>query len=396
MRRPRSVGLGGLHVAAIDGILEKPFRGERLELEDIVRLLESDEVEKIGRAAHRMMLRLHPEFPLTTFVVGRNINYANVCDTHCLFCAFARPKGHPEAYVLTREEILEKVRELVDVGGTEVLMQGGTHPDLGLAFYEDLLRTIKRHYPNVHLHSLSVAEVRRMAELDGLSVREVLRRLKAAGLDSLPGAGAEILDDRTRLFVSRKKGSWRLWVETMEAAHEVGLHTTATMVIGLGESLEERALHLLRLRASQDRARARGFTGYLAFILWTFQPEHTRLALLGYGSRVPPEEYLKHVAVARLALDNIPNFQASWVTMGPEVGVLSLEYGINDMGSTMMEENVVSAAGTVHAVTTNYLIDLIRSAGRLPAQRNTFYEILRVFSPGEYAERDFVYQSRKP
>ncbi len=368
---------------AIDGILERALNGERLTFEDGMALFESDEVEKMGAAADKIMKKFHPE-PVTTFVIGRNVNYSNVCDTYCRFCAFYRPPGHEESYVLDDDVILQKIRETVEVGGTEILMQGGTHPDLTVEYYEGLLRKIKQHFPQIHMHSLSNAEVEKMAEVSGITIEETLRRLKAAGLDSLPGAGAEILDDRTRMKISRKKGSWKRWIEIQKTAHKVGLHGTATMVIGFGESLEERVLHLLRLREAQDET-----GGFKAFIVWTFQPDNTNLK----AERLPAEEYLKALAISRLMLDNIENFQSSWVTMGPEVGKLSLSYGCNDFGSTMMEENVVSAAACTHKVNTNQILRLIREAGKIPAQRNTNYEILRVFREGEQAEKDFIMQN---
>lgn len=373
----------------IDQILERALRGERLSLEDGLALYDSDEIEKIGAAAHQRMLSFHPEYPITTFVIGRNINYSNVCDTYCRFCAFYRPPGHEEGYLLNDEEILKKIQETVDVNGTEILMQGGTHPDLPFEYYLNLLRKIKQRFPNIHMHSFSTAEILKMQEVSGLPLEEVLRQIHAAGLDSLPGAGAEILDDRTRMKISRKKGSWTKWIEVMETAHKIGMSTTATMVIGFGESNEERVLHLLRIRESQDKALSIGAIGYLAFIPWTFQPDNTNLP----GNKATPEEYLKNLAISRLMLDNIKNFQSSWVTMGPEVGKISLSYGCNDFGSTMMEENVVSAAACTYKVNTNLILELIREAGRIPAQRNTKYEILRVFKDGEWVDADFVMQN---
>ena len=375
-------------MSRIDAILDRALAGERLGLEDGLALFESDEIEKIGHAANKRMLQLHPE-PIATFVVGRNINYTNVCDVHCRFCAFYRPPGSKEGYVLPNEVIFRKIQETVDVGGTEILMQGGVNPDLPFSYYLDLLREIKRRFPGITMHSFSVSEIRRMSELSGLSLEETIRQLKEAGLDSLPGAGAEILDDRTRMRISRRKGSWKDWIETMKTAHRVGLNTTATMVIGFGETNEERVLHLLRLREAQDECIRNRYpsAGFLAFNVWTFQPDNTRLP----RPRLGPEEYLKTLAIARLMLDNIPNFQTSWVTMGPEVGKLSLHYGCNDFGSTMMEENVVSAAGTTYKVNIELIVRLIREAGKIPAQRNTRYEILRVFDEHTPIERDFAY-----
>ncbi|MBP1930319.1 cyclic dehypoxanthinyl futalosine synthase [Ammoniphilus resinae] len=367
----------------IDHILERVLKGERLGLEDGIRLYESDEIEKIGHAANLVMQKWHPE-PITTFVIGRNINYTNICDTYCRFCAFYRPPGHDEGYVLSDDVILTKIQETVDVNGTEILMQGGTNPNLKLDYYTSLLRKIKQHFPQIQMHSLSVAEIVRIAEVSELPVETVLKELHQAGLDSLPGAGAEILDDRTRMKISRKKGSWTEWIDVMKKANRIGMSTTATMVIGFGETYEERVLHMLRIREAQDET-----NGFKAFISWTFQPDNTNLK----AEKVTAEEYLKNVAISRLMVDNIANFQSSWVTMGPETGKKSLSYGCNDFGSTMMEENVVSAAACTYKVNTNHILQLIREAGKIPAQRNTKYDILRVFKEGESAEQDFVMQN---
>lgn len=368
---------------SIDHILDKALRGERLDMEDGMALYESDEIEKMGQAADQIMKKWHPE-PITTFVIGRNVNYTNICDTYCRFCAFYRPPGHEEGYVLPNEQIMEKIQETVDVDGTEILMQGGTNPNLPLSYYTDLLREIKRRFPQVQMHSLTTAEIHRIADVSGLSIDEVLKELKEAGLDSLPGGGAEILDDRTRKRISRLKGSWKEWIDIQKKAHKAGMHGTATMVIGFGETYEERVLHLLRVREAQDET-----NGFLAFISWTFQPDNTNMK----GEKTSPEEYLKNVAISRLMLDNIPNFQSSWVTMGPIVGKKSLSFGCNDFGSTMIEENVVSAAACTHKVNTNEILKLVREAGKTPAQRNTKYEILRVFEEGQTAERDYVMQN---
>ncbi|GAB2676249.1 cyclic dehypoxanthinyl futalosine synthase [Paenibacillus thermoaerophilus] len=379
-------------MSTIDAILDKALAGERLTFEDGLALWESDdsELEKIGAAANQIMLRHHPE-PMATFVIGRNINYTNVCDVYCRFCAFYRKPGSPEGYVLPDEVILQKIQETVDVGGTEILMQGGVNPDLPFDYYLNLLRKIKARFPDITMHSFSVAEIEKMKQLSGLSMEETLRRLKEAGLDSLPGAGAEILDDRTRRKISRLKGSWKDWIDTMTTAHKVGLNTTATMVIGFGESNEERVLHLLRLRDAQDVCIREGYpsAGFLAFIVWTFQPDNTNLK----RERLGANDYLKAVAIARLMLDNIKNLQSSWVTMGADVGKRSLHFGCNDFGSTMMEENVVSAAGTTHKVNIEQITRLIREAGKIPAQRDTKYRILRVFDEQTVIDRDFIMQN---
>ncbi|WP_019912290.1 cyclic dehypoxanthinyl futalosine synthase [Paenibacillus sp. HW567] len=378
-------------MSAIDLILDKTLKGERLGLEDTIRLFESNEIEKMGAAADIIMKRWHPD-PLATFVIGRNINYTNVCDVYCRFCAFYRRPGSDEGYVLPDEAIYQKIAETIAVNGTEILMQGGTNPNLPFSYYTDLLRGIKQRFPEITMHSFSPAEIMKMVEVSGLPLEQVVREIHAAGLDSLPGGGAEILDDRTRRKISRLKGSWRQWMDVMQTAHKIGMNTTATMVIGLGESMEERALHLLRVREAQDECIANKYDseGFLAFISWTFQPDNTNLKL----DRQTPEEYLKTVAISRLVLDNIKHFQSSWVTMGPEVGKLSLQYGCNDFGSTMIEENVVSSAGATYKVNIESITQLIREAGKIPAQRNTRYDILRVFDDANAKiDNDFVMQN---
>ncbi|MFD3257734.1 cyclic dehypoxanthinyl futalosine synthase [Paenibacillus lentus] len=378
-------------MTAIDDILDKALRGERLDLKDTIALFESDEVEKMGRTANILMERMHPE-PITTFVIGRNVNYTNVCDVYCRFCAFYRRPGSDEGYVLPDEVIFQKIQETIDVGGTEILMQGGTNPNLPFSYYTDLLKAIKQRFPDITMHSFSPAEILKMKEVsDGLSLEEVVRQIHEAGLDSLPGGGAEILDDRTRRKISRLKGSWRDWMDVMQTAHRIGMNTTATMVIGFGESMEERALHLMRVRDAQDECLQNGYDseGFLAFIPWTFQPDNTNLK----RERQTPREYLKTVAISRIVLDNIKNIQSSWVTMGPEIGKLSLQYGCNDFGSTMIEENVVSSAGATYKVNIESILSIIREAGKIPAQRNTKYEILRVFDQGSQIEKDFVMQN---
>ncbi|MEJ8545084.1 cyclic dehypoxanthinyl futalosine synthase [Brevibacillus borstelensis] len=374
----------------VDRVLDKALRGDRIGLEECITLLESDEIEKMGHVANELKKRRHPD-PIVTFNIGRNINYTNICDVYCRFCAFYRPPGSKEGYVLPDETVLTKIQETVDVGGDEILMQGGVNPDLPFQYYLDLLRKIKQRFPQIIMHSFSPAEIQKMKELSGLPLEEVLRQLHEAGLDSLPGGGGEILDDRTRKKISRLKGSWTDWMDVMKAAHKIGMNTTATMVYGFGESMEERALHLLRVRDAQDECKANGYSskGFTAFIVWPFQPENTNLQ----REKSKPEEYLKMVAISRIMLDNIDNLQASWVTMGPEIGKQSLSCGVNDFGSTMIEENVVSAAGTTHKVNIDLILRLIRETGNIPAQRNTRYEILRVFHENEKADRDFVMQN---
>ncbi|PWK06635.1 cyclic dehypoxanthinyl futalosine synthase [Tumebacillus permanentifrigoris] len=354
----------------LDEVLDKALQGERLTLEDGLVLYNSNDLIKLGGAANEIRKRQHPE-NMATFVINRNINYTNVCDTYCRFCAFYRGEKSPDAYVLTDEVIFDKIQELADLGGTEVLMQGGTHPGLPFSYYTDLLRKIKARFPQITMHSFSAAEIWKMVEVsDGLSLEQVMRELHAAGLDSLPGGGAEILDDRTRLRISKLKESWTKWMDVHDVAQRIGMNTTATMVIGFGETNEERLLHFLRVRDQQDK------TGkFTAFISWTYQPDNTALK----GTRATAVEYLKNTAISRIMIDNVKNFQASWVTMGPKIGQLALEFGCNDMGSTMLEENVVSAAGAHNRMNTQELINVIQNAGRTAAQRDTQYNILNVF-----------------
>ncbi|WP_025716167.1 cyclic dehypoxanthinyl futalosine synthase [Paenibacillus sp. 1-18] len=377
-------------MSVIDHILDKALRGERLNLEDTVALFESDEVEKIGHAANKVMNRMHPN-PVKTFVIGRNINYTNVCDVYCRFCAFYRRPGSDEGYVLPDEVIFQKIKETQDVGGTEILMQGGVNPNLPFSYYTDLLKAIKERFPDITMHSFSPAEIHKMKEKSGLSMEDTIRAIHEAGLDSLPGGGGEILDDRTRRKISRLKGSWRDWMDVMQTAHKVGMNTTATMVIGFGELMEERALHLLRVRDAQDECIENKYNseGFLAFIPWTFQPDNTNLK----KERQTPEEYLKTVAISRLVLDNIKHIQSSWVTMGPEIGKKSLYYGCDDFGSTMIEENVVSAAGATYKVNIESILQLIRETGHIPAQRNTRYDIIRTFDSASSIEHDFIMQN---
>jgi cyclic dehypoxanthinyl futalosine synthase len=378
-------------MSEVDRILQGALDGRRLGLEDVVALFESDEIEKMGDTANRLMLKRHPE-PVTTFVVGRNINYTNICDVYCRFCAFYRAPGSKEGYVLPDEVIFNKIQETIDVGGTEILMQGGTNPDLPFEYYINLLREIKQRFPGITMHSFSPAEIRKMQVVAGnIPLKDVVRQLHEAGLDSLPGGGAEILDDRIRGKISKLKGSWRDWMDVMTTAHQLGMNTTATMVVGFGESMEERALHLLRVRDAQDECRNNRYPspGFLAFIPWTFQPDNTNMK----REKATPEEYLKTLAISRITLDNIDNFQSSWVTMGPEVGKLSLAYGCNDFGSTMIEENVVSAAGTTHKVNIESILRLIREAGKIPAQRDTKYRIVKMYGESDSVAKDFVMQN---
>ncbi|MDV2503148.1 MAG: cyclic dehypoxanthinyl futalosine synthase [bacterium] len=355
---------------AVETILDKAVAGQRLSSDEALGLLESEDLLPLGQAARQVAHRHHPE-GVVTYIVDRNVNYSNVCSAVCTFCAFYRTRGHEEAYVLAREEIYEKMDELASMDGRQVLMQGGLHPDLPLAFYEELLSDLKARYPQINLHAFSPPEIINFATLYDLSVREVIGRMHEAGLGSIPGGGAEILVDSVRKRISHGKCTSAEWLEVMETAHELGLRTTATMMFGHVETLAERVEHLITLRELQDRT-----GGFTAFICWTFQPDNTPLGSRLNYERTTSHEYLKTQAVARLVLDNIDNVQTSWVTQGEEIGQLGLLFGANDFGGTMLEENVVSAAGAYYDVPEERIRDLIAEAGFTPKRRTTFYELL--------------------
>ncbi len=343
--------------------------GRELNCQDALFLLRRADLLEAGRLAAAMRRRLHPQGRVT-FVVDRNVNYTNICVTGCRFCAFYRKPDHADAYLLSHQEILDKVAELAASGGTQLLLQGGLHPELRIAWFEELFRSLRRHFPQVQIHSLSPAEVVHLAAQSELSVETCLLRLKAAGLASLPGGGAEILVDRVRRRVSPDKISWRVWVGVMETAHRLGLPGTATMVFGIGETDEDLVTHLLRVRALQQRT-----GGFSAFIPWSYQPGNTELG----GEQATGMDYLRVLAVSRLVLHNIPNLQASWVTQGGKMAQVALFFGANDLGGTMLEENVVAAAGARFCLDREELLALIREAGFIPARRTTGYDILEEY-----------------
>ncbi len=351
----------------VNDLLEKSVAGERLSPEEGLRLLESNDLAALGRAADEVTRRMHPE-PYRTYNIDRNINYTNVCTAVCDFCAFYRSPKSPEGYVLERKVLLEKIQETVDIGGEQILLQGGLHPDFKLEWYEELLSDIKEHFPQVNVHGFSPPEIYHFTKVNKLSLREVLERLRAAGLGSLPGGGAEILVDRVRKAITRGKVLSDDWLEVNRVWHELGGRSTATMMFGHVETLAERIEHLDRLRQLQDET-----GGFTAFICWTFQPEHTDMADI---APTGAHEYLKTNAVARLYLDNFANLQSSWVTQGLKVGQMALLYGANDMGSLMLEENVVSQAGTVHHLSLEQIRGAISDLGYQPRQRNVFYELV--------------------
>lgn len=336
---------------------------------EAVELLASPDLIGIGMAADRVRKKLHPE-GIVTYIIDRNINYTNFCTEYCSFCAFYRPMGHAEGYVLSKEVIFDKIRETLDLGGTGILMQGGLHAELKIEWYEDLLSAIKRRFPRIHLHCFSAPEILNIAEVSGLTVRDTIARLRDAGLDSIPGGGAEILDDTVRYRISRLKCTTAEWLEVHRTAHRLGMRTTATMMFGCGETLEQRVNHLEAVRRLQEET-----GGFTAFIPWTFQRENTSLGRF-VKEEATAVEYLKTLAVSRLYLENIPNVQSSWVTQGLKTCQLGLRFGANDVGSVMIEENVVSAAGAHHRSTEEELRRIIRDAGFVPRQRDTLYRTL--------------------
>jgi cyclic dehypoxanthinyl futalosine synthase len=352
---------------SVDTILASVLDGKRLTQEDALVLLESNALAKIGKAANEICLRKHPE-SYRTYNIDRNINYTNICTAVCDFCAFYRTPKSNEGYVLPRAELLDKVRETVELGGNQILMQGGLHPSFTLDWYEELLRDIRSNFPSINIHGFSPPELHHFTKVNKLPIRTVLERLKEAGLGSIPGGGAEILVDRVRSEITRGKVMSDDWLNVMRVWHELGGVSTVTMMFGHVETLAERIEHLERVRQLQDET-----GGFTAFICWTFQPEHTQL------SHIPPTgsfEYLKTQAVSRLYLDNIPNIQSSWVTQGLKIGQLALSYGANDMGSLMLEENVVAEAGTVHFLTLDQIRSAIEEFGFTPRQRDVRYQLV--------------------
>ena len=360
----------------IGPILERAIAGERLPPEEGLRLLESHDLTAIGKAAHAVCQRLHPE-PFRTYNIDRNINYTNACTAVCNFCAFYRPPNHPDVYVLSPEELHQKIQETVDMGGDQILIQGGLHPKLPLEWYEDMLRGIKTDFPQVNIHGFSPPEIHHFTKVSKLPLQTVLERLKEAGLGSIPGGGGEILVDRVRKEITRGKSLTDDWLNVHRVWHQLGGRSTATMMFGHIETLAERIEHFERLRQLQDET-----GGFTAFICWTMQPEHTAM------EDVPPAgafEYLKTQAVSRLYLDNFKNIQSSWVTQGEKIGQIGLNFGANDMGSLMLEENVVSQAGTVHHLTLNTIKHCIIEAGYIPRQRNVHYEYIDQYPPAPEA-----------
>jgi len=340
-----------------------------------LELIQNADLVTLGEMALARKRELHPE-KITTFVVDRNINYTNVCWVDCDFCAFYRHAKEKDAYVLSFEEIGQKIEELLAIGGTQILFQGGVHPKLKIEWYEDLLSWISEHYPQITIHGFSAIEIDYIAKISKISIQEVLERLRAKGLFSMPGAGAEILSDRVRDIVAPKKLDSQRWIDIHRQAHKIGMKSTATMMFGTVESDEEIIRHWEMIRELQDET-----GGFRAFIMWSFQGQNTKLlAKMPHLKKQAPNRYLRLLAVSRLYLDNFPNIQSSWVTQGSYVGQLALLFGANDLGSTMMEENVVAAAGAHNQMNQNQMIELIKDVGEIPAKRNTAYEILEKFN----------------
>ena len=350
----------------IAAILDKSVAGQRLSPAEGLQLLECSDLAALGRAADAVTRRLHPE-SYRTYNIDRNINYSNVCAAVCDFCAFFRKPKDAEGYVLERSELLAKIEETVALGGDQILMQGGLHPELPLEWYEELLHDIKSRFPQVNVHGFSPPEIHHFTKVAKLPLRTVLERLKAAGLGSLPGGGAEILVDRVRKEITRGKVLTDDWLNVCRVWHQLGGIGSATMMFGHIETLAERIEHLERVRQLQDETH-----GFTAFICWTMQPGYEMSHMRAAGSF----DYLKTLAVSRLYLDNVPNIQSSWVTQGLKIGQIALVYGANDMGSLMIEENVVAAAGTVHYLTLEQMRDAIIELGYTPRRRNVFYQLM--------------------
>jgi cyclic dehypoxanthinyl futalosine synthase len=350
----------------IDSILAKAVDGAVLSPEEGLALFGTRDLHKLGRAAHTVAMRLHPE-PYRTYNIDRNINYTNVCAAVCDFCAFYRKKSDADAYVLPREELYKKIEETIALGGDQILMQGGMHPSLKLEWYEELLADLRSRFPTVNLHAFSPPEIHHFHKLNKLPLRDVLIRLKNAGLGSIPGGGGEILVDRVRDELTKNKAMTNEWLDVMRVWHELGGKSTCTMMFGHVETDAERIEHLTRLRDLQTDT-----GGFTAFICWTMQPGHK----MSHYPEAGAFEYLRTQAIARLYLQNVPNIQSSWVTQGAKIGQVALFFGANDMGSLMIEENVVASAGTVHYLTLEEIKRCIREAGWEPRQRNVFYQLV--------------------
>lgn len=347
-----------------NGLREKILGGARLNRDEAISLFTNGDLLPLGSLANARRWQIHPE-PVVTYIIDRNINYTNVCISGCKFCAFHRKYDSPDAFVIGWNELFRKIEETLELGGVQILLQGGLHPALQIDFYEEMLSKIKSHYA-IHIHGLSPPEIVHIARVSNLSLRETLSRLIQSGLNSIPGGGAEVLVDRVREAISPNKCTSVEWLQVMEEAHTLGLKTTATMMFGHIETVEDRVDHLLKIRELQDRT-----GGFTAFIPWPFQPKNTRLNGIRPATGF---DYLKTLVISRLVLDNFRSIQASWVTQGPKIGQVALHFGANDLGSTMIEENVVSAAGVYFRLSQEDMVHLIEHAGFRAQKRNMFYE----------------------
>ena len=348
---------------------------KRLTKEEALDLIRNADLKELGRMATARKKELHPK-GITTFVIDRNINYTNICWVDCKFCAFYRHEKDADAYVLTFDEIDAKIDELLEIGGTQILFQGGVHPKLKIEWYEDLVEHIHQKYPTITIHGFSSIEIDFIAKVSRITVEEVLTRLKAKGLASIPGAGAEILSDKVRDIIAPKKIDSDVWVDIHRKAHKLDILSTATMMYGTVESDEDIIDHFDMIRNLQDET-----GGFRAFIMWSFQGKNTELlAQIPDMEKPSSNRYLRLLAVARLYLDNVKNIQSSWVTQGPYIGQMALRFGANDLGSTMMEENVVSSAGAAYHMAKDEMVHLIKDLGEIPAVRNTAYETLEIFN----------------
>jgi cyclic dehypoxanthinyl futalosine synthase len=362
-----------IYDASIDLLQGKVLEGERISPEEALRLYKTCSLEELGALAHeRRKLKKVKAYQgrgneIVSYIIDRNINYTNICNVYCKFCAFYRVEGDADAYVLSHEEIGKKIEETIALGGTQILMQGGHHPKLGIDFYLELLHFIKSNYPQINIHAFSPPEFNHFKEVFGMPIREIISRFMEAGLGSIPGGGGEILVDRVRDRIAPLKCNSDDWLEVMRIGHQLGLRTSATMMFGHVETVEERIEHLQRLRDLQDET-----AGFTAFICWTFQKEHTKLKAETVGSF----EYLRMQALSRIFLDNFDNVQSSWVTQGPKIGQIALQYGANDLGSIMIEENVVSSAGTSFRMGVADMHRVIKELGYEPRQRDHWYNLV--------------------
>jgi cyclic dehypoxanthinyl futalosine synthase len=379
----------------IDSILRRGADGGRITPEEALLLYTEAPFHALGEAADAVRRRRYPD-GIVTYLIDRNINYTNVCVTACKFCAFYRAPKHDEGWSHPMEEILHRCAEAVELGATQVMLQGGHHPDYGVEYYESLFSAVKQAYPQLAIHSIGPSEILHMAKVSGVSIEEAVLRIKAAGLDSIAGAGAEMLPDRPRTAIAPLKESGARWLEVMTVAHRNGLSSTATMMMGTGETNAERIEHIRMIREVQDIAVANGYVdsavepdgtvgGFRAFIPWTYQSENNHLK---GRTQATTMEYLRFIAVSRLYFDNVAHLQASWLTTGKDVGQLSLHLGVDDLGSIMLEENVISSAGARHRSNLHELIWMIRTADRIPAQRDTLYRHLAVHATPEQDPTD--------